>query len=1712
MNRKINLRKQHLLLLCILALFNISNKLNGQSVSISSVTTKTSPSSITCNSGDYKTFKVNFSYSSFTDASTSMSFLIEFKTASGSTWSAVNQGSFSETVSNTNTSGSISKDVDIGSAGSYLLRVTATNGSQTANAATSSVIITVNAPSVFTPYISAVSPACANSTINLSANNFHIFTTSNTGWSGNGLSGKNFSETNKLPNNISGANSSVTYTYIGADLNGCKATATKSVAVYPAPNIIASINSSMNQICKPSIVNSVPSNTNTNASVRATGSNGLGTSLTWTIPAPFTTVSTSTVTPFGQDKVLTYNANPSTIGNPGYQIGVEGTTNNGCKDLTPLKTVTVFFRETPEANFTAPAISSSPTVAFTNTTSMVSGAPSSTVSYLWNFGDGSTSTSFSPTKTYSTRGVYNVTLTATSIVGGCVTTKTKVITIGTAPIANFTLPSDTCLKSDGNGGTMNNITFTNTTTTNMADNDYLNYQYTWDFGDGTVLTNQTYGASITHSYATSGYKTITLTAYNPITNLTNVKVKNMNINPHPELFGITDYLKTVGNCQGRSIDFSLGFKGVTGGSFAYSLPTIWRMDLDGNGTYEKSVTGTSSINPVVDQVWTETFSTTQTFTLKGQLENTNTGCKTTYTETFTIDPTPTSNIVKSQSVAGMCENTTNPVSFSSSNTSNISAYDWEYYKTSTSIWRPTNSSFTPSGLMLEPGAYNINLKVKNTNNCWSDPVTTTFSIWDAPKPDFASTTVCDLFDGATQFTNSTTITGSGGTLAYSWDFGNASATSTATNPSYDYSTSGSFNVKLTATENTNNCFAEKIKAITVKPNPSVDFNFSSIKCENQDITFTDISSLAGNTIVNREWDWTNDNNIDYTSTASTGVYQYLGTGTYSAKLKATASNGCYNTQTKSLTINAKPTKPTLTVPANAQGNTTVICYGEDYTLNASPSTGYNYSWFFNNNSMGAVYTPSISDVGVDPLPYARPYSVRITNANGCFNTSDITTIGIKKVNTSLFISNGNNVLCPNTTATLSAFVPTPAQSYTWYKDPYNPTTQTFSGTYATVGSNTKTHVVDNSNEGRYKYIATTNIPNNSNVCTDESQTIDIINTLPLTLNYTGVNNIDPNIPANLNHISSLYPNYTIFNWYRNGILESTNAAFIVRKPGKYYLIAIGDCGVEKSNEVEFKYDCNAAYYIPYSGATTFSAPVTSITPTPANTIAINGDWEITSGAVLNITNMNVVVTNCSKIKVTNGTLNITNCVITGCNQWKGLIVEGNSSTINISGSTISNAVIGIGSSNNGNIASNNTQFDNNNMHIGFEPALGTNASVIMSSKFGELDYNTASCSHDFYSTLNYNNHPMIFADQANGIGVFNNTFTTLNTNSSIIIEAIQIKNSNNVSINNNSDVGFFDKGISANIGSNINITNNTFLFRVTPPLNPFYSRTAWFNTGIEVKNITGSTIERNLITDADEGISFYQNTPVPVTVSSILKNRIENCTYGLVTATKENPALSSFPYQNSSSQTLYVQVNCNSFNSNSYGWIGTGTYQNQGSSALATGNTFDNNANWNVCVASFPVNYYIVSGGIEDIYLTGSKPNFIMDGTTYTISNYTTLCFQDPSGTPNACSNRRSTNLQTTTIEETLQTENIKSYAVYPNPVFNNLQVSVKGLISETTYKILVYDLMGKVIYNQSVILSEGEILTIDAKAWSSGMYALQIIDQAGKSVHTQKIVKNISN
>ncbi len=203
------------------------------------------------------------------------------------------------------------------------------------------------------------------------------------------------------------------------------------------------------------------------------------------------------------------DGNTSTTCNPShtytaagtYSVSLTVTGPGGSNTQTKTNYITVS-GPPPTPDFTAlPLTGQAPlTVGFTNNST------DTINSWLWDFGDGNTSTPENPWHSYSVTGTFTISLTATGPGGSQTKVKANYIRIGTdSIIANFSAqptvgPSPLAVQfSDESAGNINN--------------------WQWDFGDGTGSTLQ----HPAHTYSQTGDYTVTLTVAGPSGNNTETK-------------------------------------------------------------------------------------------------------------------------------------------------------------------------------------------------------------------------------------------------------------------------------------------------------------------------------------------------------------------------------------------------------------------------------------------------------------------------------------------------------------------------------------------------------------------------------------------------------------------------------------------------------------------------------------------------------------------------------------------------------------------------------------------------------------------------------------------------------------------------------------------------------------------------------------------------------------------------------------------------------------------------------------------------------------------------------------------------------------------------------------------------------------------------------------------------------------------------------------
>jgi PKD repeat protein/Zn-dependent protease len=180
------------------------------------------------------------------------------------------------------------------------------------------------------------------------------------------------------------------------------------------------------------------------------------------------------------------------------------------------------------------------------------------LSYLWDFGDGTTSVEQNPTHVYTRNGEFTVTLTVTNSFGQDMIARPGYIAVGDSPKPDFT-------ASPLQGKVPLTVAFTGVT------NGTTTY-WRWDFGDGSFGSGQ----NPAHTYTRPGLYAITVTAANEFGTgqVTKSGIINTGVVPKAEFI--------AGTRQGNP-PLTVRFQDFSSGN-----PLVWSWDFgDGSTSSEK---------------------------------------------------------------------------------------------------------------------------------------------------------------------------------------------------------------------------------------------------------------------------------------------------------------------------------------------------------------------------------------------------------------------------------------------------------------------------------------------------------------------------------------------------------------------------------------------------------------------------------------------------------------------------------------------------------------------------------------------------------------------------------------------------------------------------------------------------------------------------------------------------------------------------------------------------------------------------------------------------------------------------------------------------------------------------------------------------------------------------------------------------------------------
>ncbi len=657
-----------------------------------------------------------------------------------------------------------------------------------------------------------------------------------------------------------------------------------------------------------------------------------------------------------QNPTVTYTA-------PGvYSVTLIVTNPAGSNTMTRTNYITVTTIPTPNFTFTV----NGNNVAFNNTSSNAS-------SYLWEFGDGDTSTLVNPTHTYASNGTYTVKLTAQNNCGPASITKT--VTIEVPPTAAFAAngtegcPGLEVQFNSGNsenavgffwdfpGGDPSSSTEENPTVvyntpgtwdvtlivTNSAGSDTLVMEdfitvyevpvsefsatvdsftvsftnssqfansYYWDFGDGNNSTEQ----DPIHTYSTDGTYTVTLIAINDCDSISTSQQVTI-VTPPTAGFSAN----VTAGCAPLTVQFQ-NESSENAASFEWEFP-------GGNPS------SSTEENPTVTYEQPGSYSVTLTVT------NTAGSSSITQTNFITVTTVPEANFGASVNL--------DTVHFNNQS-DNADSYEWHFGDGNTS------TEENPTHVYAEDGTYTVLLIA--TNECGNDTSTQQVTIVTPPTAGFSANVTAGCAPLTVQFQNES----SENAVSFEWEFpGGNPSSSTEENPTVTYEQPGTYTVTLTVSNAAGSSSATQTNYIVVNGLPAAAF---SSQTNGLEASFNNQSTNA----TSYEWDFGDGTSSNEESPSHT----YAADGVYTVTLTAFNECGSVST-TQQVTIVTPPT-------AGFSANVTAGCAPLTVQFqNESSENAASFEWEFPGGN------PSSSTEENPTVTYEQPgtYTVTLTVSN-----------------------------------------------------------------------------------------------------------------------------------------------------------------------------------------------------------------------------------------------------------------------------------------------------------------------------------------------------------------------------------------------------------------------------------------------------------------------------------------------------------------------------------------------------------------------------------------------------------------------------------------------------------------------------------------------------------------------------------------------------------
>jgi len=499
----------------------------------------------------------------------------------------------------------------------------------------------------------------------------------------------------------------------------------------------------------------------------------------------------------------------------------------------------------------------------------------------------------------------------------CADSVTKTVTVNPKPNIGFTINNTAqCVN-------VNNFILNDTSSISSG-----TITRKWNLGNGISDTSSLPNPNKSYTNANSySVKLISISNNNCSDSVT----KTVTVNPKPNVgFAINNASQCI---NGNNFLFN--------DTSSINSGTITRKWNFGNGNSDTSSLSNS----------TKSYSNANSYSVK-LISISNNNCMDSVTKTVVVNPKPNVGFMINNST--QCVNGNN---FIFNDTSSISS------GTITRKWNFGNGISDTSSLTnstksyTNANSYSVKLVSISNNNC-SDSVAKTVTVNPKPIVGFTQNFLSQCFSGNNFVLNDTSNISSG-TISRAWDFGDA-ITSSNSSANKNYSTAGSYQIKLVETSN-NNCKDSLTKSVIVYAQPKSGFTIdNNSQCLiGNSFSFDDTTSTTNTRLWNLG-DGTNNVNDTFSKTYATA-------GSYNVNLRIADAHNCADSTIKTITVKPSPAKPIITSLSKSQ---------------LQSSVANSYQWYQNGNLLGGATSQQLT------LTSNGNYSVKIDSTNGCNNTSD----------------------------------------------------------------------------------------------------------------------------------------------------------------------------------------------------------------------------------------------------------------------------------------------------------------------------------------------------------------------------------------------------------------------------------------------------------------------------------------------------------------------------------------------------------------------------------------------------------------------------------------------------------------------------------------------------------------------------------------------------